>query len=152
MRLASASAFDAPLIDPAFMQTRSDLATLTEAVKAAHRFAAAPAWRDFIITPFVDTVNTTTDADIHAYITQQVATFRHPMGTARISTSELGSGVVNSKLLVENVAGLRIVDASIFVRIRSSCIVHICDRAGLTALLLAAHLRCTSPGTRVRNR
>ena len=117
MKLASASPFDAPLIDPAFMQTRSDLATLTEAVKAAHRFAAAPAWKDFVITPFVDALNTTTDAEIHAYIAEQVATFRHPMGTARISTSEAGSGVVDSKLLVENVVGLRIVDASIFVRI-----------------------------------
>ncbi|KAM5541851.1 hypothetical protein V8D89_004580 [Ganoderma adspersum] len=117
VKLASASAFDAPLIDPAFMQTRSDLATLTEAVKVAHRFAAAPAWKDFVITPFVDAVNTTTDADIHAYIADQVATFRHPMGTARMSTSELGSGVVDSKLLVENVVGLRIVDASVFPHI-----------------------------------
>ncbi len=151
MKLASASAFDAPLIDPAFMQTRSDLATLTEAVKAAHRFAAAPAWNDFVIKPFAAAVNTTNDADIHAYIAGQVATFRHPMGTARIATSEFGSGVVDSNLLVEKVVGLRIVDASIFVRIRRSCVSAIVSLL-LTALLLAAYLRCTSPGTRVRNR
>ncbi|TBU28262.1 aryl-alcohol oxidase-like protein [Dichomitus squalens] len=117
VQLATTSVFDAPLIDPAFMQTPSDLATLTEAVKAAHRFAAASAWKGFIVTPFVDAVNTTTDVDIHAYITNLATTFRHPMGTARMSTSEFGSGVVNSKLLVNGASGLRIVDASIFPHI-----------------------------------
>ena len=116
MQLASASAFDAPLIDPAFLQTPSDLATLTEAVKAAHRFAMAPAWQDFIVAPFGTAANTTTDDDIAAYIAEQVATFRHPVGTARIETGEEGPGVVDASLLVKGVRGLRVVDASIFVR------------------------------------
>ncbi|PIL27052.1 hypothetical protein GSI_10191 [Ganoderma sinense ZZ0214-1] len=108
--------FDAPLIDPAFLQTRADLTTLTEAVKAAHRFAAAPAWRDIIIAPFAAAANTTADAGIEAYIAEQVATFRHPMGTARIATAE-GPGVVDSSLLVEGAVGLRVVDASVFPHI-----------------------------------
>ncbi|KAI0684746.1 aryl-alcohol oxidase-like protein [Cerioporus squamosus] len=117
VKLASASAFEAPIIDPAFMHTPSDLAILTEAVKAAHRFTSAPVWTDFIIRPFTGAVNTTTDADIHAYIRSMVTTFRHPMGTARMSSAHDSSGVVGPDLLVRNVSGLRIVDASIFPHI-----------------------------------
>ncbi|OJT08261.1 Pyranose dehydrogenase [Trametes pubescens] len=117
IRLASASAFDAPLIDPAFMQTESDMAILTEAVKAAHRFVGAPAWKDFIIAPFKDAVQTTADDEIRAYIRNMIATFRHPMGTATMSATHDAAGVVNPDLRVKNVSGLRIVDASVFPHI-----------------------------------
>ncbi|KAM5543929.1 hypothetical protein V8D89_002546 [Ganoderma adspersum] len=97
--------------------TPSDLATLTEAVKAAHRFAAAPAWQDFILAPFGASASTTTDDDIAVYVAEQAATFRHPVGTTRIETREEGPGVVDASLLVKGVRGLRVVDASIFSRI-----------------------------------
>lgn len=99
------------------MQTESDLAILTEAVKAAHRFVGAPAWKDFIIAPFADAAQTTTDDDIRAYIRNMIATFRHPMGTATMSAAHDAAGVVNPDLRVKKVSGLRIVDASVFVRI-----------------------------------
>ncbi|KAI9061587.1 GMC oxidoreductase [Trametes sanguinea] len=117
VKLASGSAFDAPLIDPAFMQTESDLAILTEAVKAAHRFAAAPAWKDFIIAPFKEAAQTTTDDEIHAYIRSMISTFRHPMGTAMMSGPLDSKGVVNPDLRVKKVNGLRVVDASVFPHI-----------------------------------
>ncbi|KAI0674672.1 aryl-alcohol oxidase-like protein [Trametes maxima] len=117
VKLASSSTFDAPLIDPAFMRTESDLAILTEAVKAAHHFVAAPAWKDFIIAPFSEAAKTTTDTDIHAYIRKMVATFRHPMGTAAMSSTQDSKGVVNPDLRVKNVKGLRIVDASVLPHI-----------------------------------
>ena len=115
MKLATSSPFDAPLIDPGFLRTESDVAILTEAVKAAHRFAAAPAWSDYIIAPFIDAVNTTTDADIRDYILNMATTFRHPMGTATVSKAGAKTGVVGPDLLVKGVEGLRIVDASVFV-------------------------------------
>lgn len=145
VKLASPSAFDAPLIDPAFMQTPSDLAILTEAVKAAHRFASAPMWRDFIIGPFAGAVNTTTDADIHAYIRSMATTFRHPMGTARMGSAHDSTGVVGPDLRVRNVIGLRIVDASIFVRYahRASEYLRAHIPLSLTSLVPICRLLCT---------
>ena len=115
MSLSSASAFDAPLIDPGFLKTESDLLILTEAVKAAHRFTSSPAWDDYIIESFGDSANTTSDEAIATYIRQQAETFRHPIGTARIAGLNDSGGVISSDLLVKGVHGLRIVDASIFV-------------------------------------
>ncbi|KZV75245.1 GMC oxidoreductase [Peniophora sp. CONT] len=118
--LASASAFDAPLIDPGFLKTESDLLILTEAVKAAHRFTSSPAWSDYIIDSFGDSANTTSDAAIADYIRNVAETFRHPLGTARMTGLNDTGGVVSSDLLVKGVHGLRIVDASIFPKIFGS--------------------------------
>jgi choline dehydrogenase-like flavoprotein len=115
VRLATASPFDAPLIDPGFLQTESDWLVLTEAVKAAHRFVSAPVWNSYIIAPFSQSANTTSDAAIRDYIQQQASTFRHPVGTARMAKLSDSDGVVGPDLLVKNVSGLRIVDASVFV-------------------------------------
>ncbi|KAH9945030.1 aryl-alcohol oxidase-like protein [Epithele typhae] len=118
--LASSSAFDAPLIDPAFLQAPEDLAILTEAVMAAHRFTSAPAWKDFIIAPFPDTANTTTEEGAREYVKRMATTFRHPVGTARMGAADDASGVVGPDLCVKGAAGLRIVDASVFPHIFGS--------------------------------
>ncbi|KAI0765174.1 aryl-alcohol oxidase-like protein [Fomes fomentarius] len=114
VKISSSSAFNPPLIDPGFMQTLSDLEILTEAVKAAHRFVAAPSWSNFVIAPFAEGAELKTDADIHEYIRNLATTFRHPIGTARMSAEDDKFGVVNPDLRVKNTRGLRVVDASIF--------------------------------------
>lgn len=89
---------------------------MAEAVKASQRFVAAQNWKGFIISPYVDSANLTTDAAIIAYSRKTAATVRHPTGTAIISKSSDSTGVVGPDLLVKKVHGLRVVDASILVR------------------------------------
>ena len=147
MTLNSTSPFAAPLIDPAFMKERSDVAILREAVKAAHRFVSAPVWQSLIVAPFASAVPTTTDAEIERYITNEANTFRHPMGTARIARASENTGVVGPDLLVKHVQGLRIVDASVFV---SSFIALVQSRPELT-LCIASYFWCSSASTSVRD-
>ncbi|KAG7089809.1 hypothetical protein E1B28_011458 [Marasmius oreades] len=113
--LTSSSPFDAPLIDPNFLDAQSDMVILTEAVKAAYRFTTAKPWQDFIIKPFGPVLNTT--EDIQNHIQNLAMTLRHPVGTARMSSAQDESGVVGPDLQVKKVEGLRIVDASIFPHI-----------------------------------
>ncbi|THU96263.1 aryl-alcohol oxidase-like protein [Dendrothele bispora CBS 962.96] len=115
VRLTSSCPFDAPLIDPNFMSVDSDMVILTEAVKAAYRFADAQAWQGLIMEPFGGKLNTT--EDIQNYIRDLAMTLRHPVGTARMSSAEDNAGVVGPDLRVKSVEGLRIADASIFPRI-----------------------------------
>lgn len=87
---------------------------MREGIRSARRFAAAPAWADYIVAP---TNNATTDAELDAFIRGSASSFFHPVGTARMSARGAGYGVVDPDLKVKGVRGLRIVDASVLVRV-----------------------------------
>jgi choline dehydrogenase-like flavoprotein len=114
IKLQSANPFDKPIIDPQWLTTEFDIVALRESVKASKRFVAAPAWADYVISPFGG-LSATTDADIDDYIRRTASTIFHPVGTAAMSCSSSKSGVVDQNLLVKGADGLRIVDASVFV-------------------------------------
>ncbi|KAI9435477.1 aryl-alcohol-oxidase from pleurotus Eryingii [Lactarius indigo] len=111
--LASANPFDAPNIDPAFLNSGFDIFTMREAVKATLRFAAAPTWRDYVIKPFGALGKVKADAEIEAYVRGHSATLFHPSSTASMSSNCSARGVVNPDHRVKKTVGLRIVDASI---------------------------------------
>jgi choline dehydrogenase-like flavoprotein len=113
--LASASAFDKPVIDPNFLSTQFDISTLVEAVKYLKRFLLATPWQGYIEQPFGEMANISTDSGIEAYIRKIAVSTLHPMGTARMSIQTDDAGVVGPDLLVKKTQGLRIVDASVFV-------------------------------------
>ncbi|KAJ7503275.1 aryl-alcohol oxidase-like protein, partial [Mycena galericulata] len=110
LNITSSSAFDHPLIDPAFFTTSFDIGTAIEAVKTLNTFLAAPAWDGFIGAP---ATKLTTDAQIEAFIRAGAVTLKHPVGTAKISTAAEVGGVVGPHLHVKGVEGVRVVDASI---------------------------------------
>ena len=114
IKLRSTDPFDKPLIDPHCLTTEFDIVTLRESIRAIKRFVAAPAWADYVISPF-GPLSATSDADIDDYIRGIASTVYHPVGTAAMSCSSSKSGVVDENLLVKGVDGLRIVDASVFV-------------------------------------
>jgi choline dehydrogenase-like flavoprotein len=109
-----------PLINPGFLSTDSDMAIMVEAVKTAKRFFSASPWAGYIKGLSKDSANTTTDAQIVNYAREYTASIRHPVSTARVIDVKTGHGVVDSDLLVSQVAGLRIIDASVLVSLISS--------------------------------
>ncbi|KAF7439948.1 hypothetical protein PC9H_000285 [Pleurotus ostreatus] len=108
VKLNSSNPFDHPLIDPALLSTDYDMAIMVEAIRAAQRFVDASPWSGFIISPSVDSAQTTTIDSIIEYSRRRGATSDHPTGTAQVGK------VVNGDLTVKDVSGLRVVDASIF--------------------------------------
>ncbi|KAJ7159783.1 aryl-alcohol-oxidase from pleurotus Eryingii [Mycena filopes] len=110
--LASNDPFAAPIINPNLLGTAGDLTIMREAVKSALRFAAGPAWTDYIIAP-VSVDSTMTDAQLDDFIKANTGTVFHPVGTASMSPKGASWGVVDPDLLVKGLTGLRIVDMSV---------------------------------------
>ncbi|PPQ88178.1 hypothetical protein CVT25_005143 [Psilocybe cyanescens] len=117
IKLASANPLDDPIIDPRFLTDDFDIVAMRESVKAVLRFAAAPAWSDWIAGRFGQAFqNATDDKSIDAYVRNLTISDMHPVGTAAMSKKGALSGVVDPNLMVKGTDGLRIVDASVFPR------------------------------------
>ncbi|KAJ7020242.1 aryl-alcohol oxidase-like protein [Mycena alexandri] len=115
LKLRSRSAFEHPIIDPAFYTTSFDIGTVVHAVKALREFFSASAWDGFLGSPFPAVAALNTDEAIEAYARTWATTVKHPVSTAKISKIADKAGVVSPNLLLKGGAnGVRVVDASIF--------------------------------------
>ncbi len=103
--LRSADPLKAPAVDPGYLSDSSDLAPLIEGVKLAHRIANAKPFDPYRGQPVFPL------DDPEAYIRAHAETLYHPVGTCKMGSD--ASSVVNPKLQVYGVTGLRIVDASV---------------------------------------
>lgn len=117
MSIGSSNPFDDPLIDPGYFTSEFDLLAAREGVKKAMKFTKAPVWENIITGALPPLGNTPTDAEIDDYIRNNTGTGLHPVGTAAMSPKNVTWGVVDPDLLVKNVSGLRVVDASVMVGI-----------------------------------
>lgn len=114
--LASSDPFAAPLIDPGLFTNAFDIQMMTEAVRSAAQFVASTLWSEYIVRP-VDprTTANASSADIEAYIRAKSQTLYHPVSSARMVAADAAPrvGVVDNKLKVKGVEGVRVVDASV---------------------------------------
>ncbi|EMD33860.1 hypothetical protein CERSUDRAFT_117387 [Gelatoporia subvermispora B] len=113
--LANNDPFAKPIIDPGLLSDPTDVDVMMQAVKASLQFVTAPAWEGFILSPAADLSEATaSDTALEAYVRNSTSTVFHPVGSARMASESSSDGVVTPSLLVRNVSGLRVVDASIF--------------------------------------
>lgn len=114
--LASKDPFASPNIDPAFLSTAIDLHAMVEVARGVRRFVSGPAWADYIIAPHEDSANVNFDStpEVETYVKKFTGTQWHPSSTLATSKSSSSDGVVDPKLCVKGVAGVRVVDASVF--------------------------------------
>lgn len=118
VKIASPDPFTHPIIDPAVYTNNYDIEAMVQAIRDVQTFLRASTWQGFVISPYGELANATTDESLAHYARKDSTTVYHPVGTARMSSYGASWGVVNPDLLVKGVSGLRIVDASVFV----SCI------------------------------
>jgi choline dehydrogenase-like flavoprotein len=115
VRLASADASAAPLIDPHFLEDARDMDVLKSGVRLVHRIVGAPSLakhqpRDRHDTP-------ADDSALEQLIRNRSDTVYHPVGTARMG-SDAGA-VCDPELRVRGIDGLYIADASVMPRLVS---------------------------------
>ncbi|KAJ6625745.1 aryl-alcohol-oxidase from pleurotus Eryingii [Mycena sp. CBHHK59/15] len=110
--LNSSDPFAPPLINPNFLSSELDVAIMREAIRSVFRFAAAPAWEDYIISP-VSLNSTSSDAELDQYIRDNSGPGDHIVGTASMSPNGATYGVVDPDLRIKGLTGIRIVDLSV---------------------------------------
>jgi len=108
--LGSADPLAAPAIDPNFLGEEADLEAMVAGFKTTRRLMETPALRS-LQTRDMFTSGVTTDNDIRNVLRARVDTVYHPVGTCKMGTD--ASAVVDPRLKVHGLDGLRVVDASI---------------------------------------
>ena len=111
VRLASADAFAAPLIDPAFLTHVDDVATLTRAYRSTAALLRTEALAAYAHKPLVEEPSTEDDQAIERFLREHTDTIYHPVGTCRMGAD--AEAVVDLQLRLRGVEGLRVVDASV---------------------------------------
>jgi choline dehydrogenase-like flavoprotein len=108
--LGSADPLAAPLIDPNFLGEEADLETMVAGFKVTRRLLETPALRA-LQTKDMFTEGVETDEQIRELLRRRVDTVYHPVGTAKMGSDAMA--VVDAKLKVHGLEGLRVVDASV---------------------------------------
>lgn len=98
------------MIDPNFLGEDWDLEAMVAGFKTTRRLMETPALRA-LQKKDIFTSDVRTDDDIRAILRNRVDTVYHPVGTCKMGTDAMA--VVDPKLKVHGVQGLRVVDASI---------------------------------------
>lgn len=114
VKLSSRDPTDAPLIDPRYYSEPEDLATHVAGVKRVARIFRTPTFAGRIKRD-LRTADCRTDEDWAAVIRRHVGTNYHPVGTCRMGPG--ADAVVDARLRVHGIEGLRIVDSSIMPKI-----------------------------------
>jgi len=111
LRLASADPQVAPLIDPAFLKDPDDMARLLRGFKLVRRLLQQPALARHGGQETAASRHAQSDAQIEQFIRNHADTIYHPVGTCRMGAD--AGAVVDARLRVHGVSGLRVVDASV---------------------------------------
>ena len=110
IRIRSRDPAEPPEMQPNYLATELDRATAVAGVKAARAIAASPAMRPYVKREVKPGPDATSDADLLEFCRNNGATIFHPTGTCRMGSDALA--VVDARLRVHGVAGLRVIDCS----------------------------------------
>jgi choline dehydrogenase len=114
VRVRSADPDAAPDVHPNYLADPTDLAAMVEAVDAVHDLVATSAYGELAEGPITPPTGLDAAAKTR-FVRQNIGSFFHCSGTARIGTDDLA--VVDPQLRVRGLEGLWVADASVMPRI-----------------------------------
>jgi choline dehydrogenase-like flavoprotein len=100
-----------PAIHACYLTQSADVAPLVAGIRLARRLAATRAFAEFRGGETTPGPAVTDDQGLAAYVRARAETLYHPVGTCRMGAD--AAAVVDGRLRVQGVEGLRVVDASV---------------------------------------
>jgi choline dehydrogenase len=110
---------DAPAIAPNYLATDVDRKVAADSLRVTRRIMAQPAMAPFAPEEFKPGVQYQSDEELAKLAGDIASTIFHPVGTTRMGRDDDPMAVVNSRLQVRGVSGLRVVDAGVMPTITS---------------------------------
>ena len=111
IRLKSADPAAPPRIDPGYLSNETDCQTMVEGVRIARRIAGSEPLKSEITEEYMPGPRLSDDAELLDWIRDTATTIYHPSGTCKMGQD--GDAVVDDRLRLRGIDGLRIADASI---------------------------------------
>lgn len=115
VHIKSANPADAPAIQANYLNTDSDRAAMIAAVRKVRDMFAAPALDRYRKDELQPGSTAQSDEEILSFIRANGESVYHPVGTCKMGNDELA--VVDDRLRVHGIEGLRVADASIMPRV-----------------------------------
>ena len=117
VRITSADALTYPSIQPNYLSAPEDQQVVIDAIKVARKIAEAQPLADVISEEYVPGRKYQTDEELLEAARQFSQTIYHPVGTCKMGSDDMA--VVDARLCVHGLSGIRVVDASIMPTIVS---------------------------------
>lgn len=138
IHITSNDALKPPRIDPRYFSVNADLKIMSKAIKWCDEIAASPSLKDLIVRrQDPDPEKYKTEKDFEEFVKDYAVTEYHHLGTCSMMPKEKG-GVVDGRLRVHGVKGLRVADASVAPLMPSShiqAVVYAIAEKGATLIL-----------------
>jgi choline dehydrogenase len=119
VHVTSADPAQAPRIAPGYLATEGDRRVAAQSLRLTRRIVAQPALAPFHPREVKPGTRFETDDELARLAGDIGTTIFHPVGTCRMGRDDDAGAVLDSRLRVRGVAGLRVVDASVMPDITS---------------------------------
>ncbi len=116
--LKDANPFSDPLIQPNYFEKEKELKALVKGVRLGREILAQPAMADYFEVEESPGPDIQSDVALERWIRANVETVYHTAGTCKMGNDPMA--VVDSKLSVHGLTGLRVIDSSIMPTITGS--------------------------------
>ena len=127
VRLRSSNPTDRPIVDARFLSHADDVKAIAYGIEMAREIGNSAPMRDFVKRE-VAPGKKLAGAEMEAFVRDGATTYFHQAGTCRMGKD--AKAVVDAKLRVNGVQGLRIADSSIMPRIASVATMASCALIG----------------------
>jgi choline dehydrogenase len=113
VRIKSTDPLAAPAMQPHYLSTDEDRATIVAAMRLARKLAQSQAMRSYVESEYRPGPDAQTDEELLEFAKNTAGTIFHPSGTTKMGPATDPMAVVDAKLRVHGVERLRVVDCGV---------------------------------------
>lgn len=118
IHIQSTNPLDDPFMDPRFLDHPRDVELTIRGMEIMREISRQPGLSEYLVEESLPGPQCDSEAAMRRYVNESGQTSWHPMGSCRMGQGEMD--VVNARLQVHGMSGLRVVDSSIMPSFTSS--------------------------------